>query len=203
MQINGVASALRDPEVQKAFLAMPDAPVRLHVYEWAGPGSKRLLLDWTDMTSPQDLLDAAQTLEATTALRPREPGTGLGDAIEFGAEALAQQSDCWRRTLDISADGPSNTGPRPRDLIDLPILSDITINALVVGSDPGATAISTELTALQRYFQAEVIRGPQAFAIIAASYSDYQAAISRKLLRELQTFAIGILHQRSPVGDAG
>lgn len=203
LQINGIANALRNPEVQKAFLAMPEAVVRLHIYEWAGPGSKRVLFDWADMATMADLDRAAQTLEELTALRPREPGTGLGDAILFGAEALSEHPDCWRRTLDISADGPSNTGPRPRDIRSAPVLTDMTINALVVGSTLGQATIDKNLSDLAAYFRSEVIQGPQAFVEVTASYTDYEAAIARKLLRELQTFAIGILMQRAPVGDAG
>ncbi|MGC8203243.1 DUF1194 domain-containing protein [Aliiroseovarius sp. PTFE2010] len=203
LQIEGIAAALRDLEVQKAFLAMPAATVRLHIYEWAGPGSKRVLFGWTDVTARQDLDRAAQTLEDLDARRPREPGTALGDAILFGAQALSQQRDCWRRTLDISADGPSNTGPRPREVRDSPLLSGATINALVVGSPQGGTTIDANLAPLVAYFRSEVIQGPQAFVEVTASYADYKSAITRKLLRELQTLAIGVLPERPPKAGAG
>jgi hypothetical protein len=64
-QINGVAAALNDPEVQKAFLSMPDARVRLHVYEWAGSASKRVLIPWQEIASAEDLVSVAERLLQT------------------------------------------------------------------------------------------------------------------------------------------
>ena len=194
LQLEGLAGALRDAEVQKAFLGMPEAHVRLHIYEWAGSGSKRLLLDWLVIGSADDLELAASTLSNTGQLRPHEPGTALGEALRYGAQALATQSDCWQRTLDISADGPSNTGPRPRDITDEPALDEITINALLIGTveEWRNTTQDQNLRALAQYFRAEVIRGPAAFVELTDSYDRYEEAIARKLLRELQTLAIGM-----------
>lgn len=195
LQVEGLAGALRDGEVQKAFLAMPEAVVRLHVFEWAGTDSKRVLLDWREIRTADDLEAAAQALTDQPQLRPREPGTALGEALRFGARALATQEECWRLTLDISGDGPSNTGPRPRDLTDEPALGQITVNALLIGTEESWRDITQQenLRALERYFSAEVIRGPDAFIETALSYDDYEEAIARKLLRELQTLAVGLL----------
>lgn len=192
-QINGVAAALADPEVQKAFLSMPDARVRLHIYEWAGSASKRVLLPWQEIERAEDLLFAAEQLLQTDQLHPREPGTALGEAMLYGAAALAKHPDCWKRTLDISSDGPSNTGPRPRDVMGDSNLRDVTVNALVIGSADAWMNKNTKATinGLRAYFKAEVIQGPYAFVQTAVNYADYADAIAAKLLRELETLAIG------------
>ena len=139
LQLDGLAGALLRPEVQAAFLALPGTPVRLHVYEWSGLGSQRTLVPWTEINSAQDLQNTASTL-ATTPRVVSEPPTAIGQAMLSGARRLAQQPDCWRRTLDLSGDGRSNTGLRPRDLKDDPRLGDITINGLVIGSDVNGQA---------------------------------------------------------------
>ena len=36
LQMHGLAAALLNPQVQDALLAFPGAPVRLHVFKWAG-----------------------------------------------------------------------------------------------------------------------------------------------------------------------
>lgn len=192
-QINGVAAALNDPEVQKAFLSMPDARVRLHIYEWAGSASKRVLVDWQEIASPEDLVSVAEQLLQVDQLHPREPGTALGEAMVYGAAALAEQPDCWKRTLDISSDGPSNTGPRPRDVAKNEDLYDVTVNALVIGSADAWMNKDTKasISSLRAYFKAEVIQGPHAFVQTAVGYADYADALAAKLLRELETLAIG------------
>jgi len=195
--MDGLAHALLRPEVQAAFLALPETPVRLHVYEWSGLGSQRTLVPWTEINSAQDLRAASSVL-MTTPRALSEPPTAIGQAMLSGARRLSQQPDCWRRTLDLSGDGRSNTGLRPRDLKHDPRLADITINALVIGSDVNGQADrrQAEVNGLWAYFRIEVIRGPQAFVEVAIGFEDFEEAMARKLLKELQSMAVSELMLR-------
>jgi len=77
LQLDGLAAALRDAEVQRAFLAMPQAPVRLLVFEWAGLSDQRRLAGWRDIASAQNLEAVALRLEATQSVyedQPRQSG---------------------------------------------------------------------------------------------------------------------------------
>lgn len=197
LQLDGLAGALMMPEVQAAFLNMPEAHVRLYVYEWAGSGNWRELVPWTEVVDAGDLAAVAARL-AGTARVPQDPGTALGEALIRGATALAAQPDCWRRTLDISGDGQSNSGPRPRDAKGDPRLSDTTVNGLVITSpEPGGEyRPDTGIASLVDYFHVEVIRGPDAFVEIARGHADFQAAMARKLLKELETLSLGALDPR-------
>jgi len=65
-------------------------------------------------------------------------------------------------------------------------LSHVTVNGLAVGGDE-------ETPALVAYFENEVAKGPGSFVILAENYADYQAAMQRKLLREIETYVIGRL----------
>lgn len=191
LQIDGLAGALLRPEVQQAFLTFPEAPVRLFVFEWAGQGSRRVIVPWTDVTSAQTLSDTAARLRSTPRIET-DPATAVGEAMVFGASELIAQNDCWRRTLDLSGDGKSNVGIRPRSLRDSPQLADITINGLVVGSDAlsAADRRQAEIADLWAYFKIEVIRGPEAFVEVAIGFEDFEEAMARKLLKELQTLAV-------------
>jgi len=187
LQLDGLAAALLDPQVAAILLA-GGAPVRLIVYEWSGPTEQRRIAGWTEIDSAATLSAFAETLRQTGRL-PASPSTALGTAMLTGAQLLAEQPGCWKRTLDLSGDGISNTGPRPQDLRERPEFEGITINALVVGDGEGGTR---DMPAdLMSYYRALVIRGPGAFAEPAADYRAYEAAMVKKLLRELEGLVVG------------
>ncbi len=188
MQLNGLAAALENHSVVAALLQPGAAPVHLAVYEWSGPDHQNLIAPWVAITSQTSLSDLTTTLR-NHARPTMDVSTGLGPAMLFGAELLRTQPDCWRWTLDFSGDGIANTGPLPRD-ISLP--DHITVNALVIG--PGDTrplSESQEETAgLVDYFEARVIRGADAFVEVANGFEDYEAAMTRKLLREMEGLSL-------------
>ncbi|MBM1556434.1 DUF1194 domain-containing protein [Sulfitobacter mediterraneus] len=193
-QLDGLASALNDAEVRSKILEMPSAPVRLLVYEWSGPGDQHVLLPWTTIDQSAALDIAIETLRQTRR-RDATPGTALGVAMTYGARQLTQQSDCWKRTLDISGDGKSNLGPRPRDVKHRIERSGITINGLVIGADaPNIGDLrQAEISELSAYYSAEVILGQEAFVQAALGYDSYADAMKRKLLRELEGLILSYL----------
>ncbi len=186
LQIGGVATALDAPQVREKLLAMPSAPVRLMVFEWSGPGDQAVLVPWTIIDSATTLDEVIALLRATTR-RDATPGTALGVAMKEGQRQLLLQRECWKLTLDISGDGKSNLGPRPRDVRERIDDGSVTINALVIGvDDPNNGDIrQAEIGELSSYFQAEVIMGPNAFVQTAIGFSDYARAMTEKLIREL------------------
>ncbi|MFG6560153.1 DUF1194 domain-containing protein [Sulfitobacter sp. 1A15299] len=191
LQLGGVAEALDDPRLRDALLARPGHHVDLMVYEWSGSSDQRVILPWTPLHDAA-ALDDAITLLRSTERRAASPGTALGDAMQFGARQVAARPDCRKHTLDISGDGISNFGPRPRDIGDS--LQNppqgpqgLTINGLVIGAKDAGLGdnTQTELGALASYYRTEVILGPGAFVEIAEGFEDYARAMTRKLLREL------------------
>lgn len=179
LQLDGLAAALSNTQVRDALLTMPHTPVRLAIYEWSAPGDQRVILPWTDITDSAALEAITRQITAITRA-PFGPSTALGMGMIFGGQLLASQGECWRRTLDISGDGRSNTGPRPQDVRDLAGLAGITVNALVVGT--GGEAQGN----LSAYFKTLVIQGLGAFTEQADSFAAYEQAMVKKLLRELQ-----------------
>jgi hypothetical protein len=197
LQLTGLAQALLSPAVQEAFLAFPDAPVDLYVFEWSGLAFQLPVVPWTTVAGADDLRAIAEVLTAP-GHRPRSAETAVGMGLIHGAEALAERPECWRRTLDISSDGTSNIGPRPRDVRAQGVLAGVTVNALVVGiSPPREGRRSDSVAELSAYFRAEVIQGAEAFVQVAVGYQDYRTAMEKKLLRELETLPVG---RSSPPG---
>ncbi len=194
LQLDGLAAALLNPDVRQAFLAMPEINVRLFVYEWGAERGQTVLVPWTEITGVEDLQMVASSLRANQRIPGRLP-TALGEAMLFGGSKLLEQSDCWRRTLDISGDGRSNIGPTPRMISNAAVLDGVTINALVIGNEwlIQVERYAKALGKLGVYFQDEVIRGPDAFVELAIDFSAFEDAMTKKLLKELQTRSVGLL----------
>lgn len=192
LQLDGLAQALLHPEITETLLAMPGAPVRLAVFEWSEPGFQRLLLDWQNIDRPEDIDRITQTLRSTQRTNA-PPGTAVGSAMIYGTKLLSRQPGCWQKTLDLSGDGKHNLGPDPRDVKQS--VSGVTINGLVIGAD--ITDITDlrqmEIGELSAYYGAWVITGPGAFVETALGYESYQAAMLRKLKRELKGLSLSSL----------
>ena len=189
LQLDGLAAAFQSREVRETLLSVPSVPVRVAVYEWSGPRqfNRRILVDWIVIDSEAALASLTSRLQGTVR-RPSGPSTALGAAMEFGIALLATQTDCPKRTLDISGDGTSNTGLRPQD-VSAP--NWITINGLTIGEN--RAGFDPSLQELSTYFEANVLRGPGAFVETALGFADFENAMTRKLLRELQGLSMAAL----------
>ena len=71
------------------------------------------------------------------------------------------------------------------------------INALVIGVNQTKTLSHEELSVdeLDTYFSNHVLAGPRAFVEITANFADYERAIGRKLLQELEFIGLSRLNQ--------
>ncbi|MBT8459908.1 MAG: DUF1194 domain-containing protein [Boseongicola sp.] len=192
-QLNGVAEALSDPEVQSVLFATPEVPVNLAIFEWSSSSYQQVILDWTPLNGPPDVAAIRDTLLSWPRARAPE-ATGLGAALEFANAMMARAPACWDQTLDISADGKNNDWPLPYRLRESGRLGDMNVNALVIATDFTGTIDRTpdSVGELTSYFQARIIHGPGAFVEVAQGYAAYAAAMKRKLLRELATRPIGM-----------
>ena len=192
LQMQGLAEALDDPDVQRAFFAMPEVPVALAIYEWSSSTYQRMVQDWILLNEPQDLARLTRHLRHWTR-QPAPEATGLGAAIEYGRDLLRGNPGCWKETLDVSGDGKNNDWPVPRELKRQGRIVGMRINALVVARavEGHGQVLPLEIGELSAYFHAEVIQGPDAFVEVALGFQDYTRAMKRKLLRELATLPLG------------
>jgi hypothetical protein len=181
LQNEGLARALTAPEVVAAFLAVPQIPVALHVFEWSGRAQQALRLDWVMITSEADLQAVAARLRSVPRTSNSYP-TALGYALAYGGRALAERRDCAQHTLDVSGDGVNNDGPVPEAIRADPQFDGVTVNGLVIGPT---------FATLRPYFERFVIQGPGAFVEVAEEYADFETTMRRKLLRELGVMVIG------------
>lgn len=191
LQLDGLASALSRPEVSQLMLSDGATSLRLAIFEWSERGHERMLLEWTEVRSPADLIAISDRLIRTS--RSTAPqGTAVGSAMLFGSSLLDQQRECWRRTLDLSGDGKHNLGPHPRDVKASLRHGGITINGLVIGADDPKEGDRryVQVGELSAYYSAWVILGPNAFVEVALGFEAYEEAMTRKLLRELDSLVL-------------
>lgn len=193
LQLAGVAEALDDRAVRNALLALPDAHVRLAVFEWSSAAYQRQILGWTPLGSDADI-DAVVARLRDWRRGAAPEATGLGAAMRQGALLLQGASVCWKRVIDISGDGKNNDWPQPHEVKAAGTLAGITVNALVIGV--GARRIGDErqeeIAELSQYFRSRILHGQDAFLEVALGFEDYARAMTRKLLREVSAPPLGL-----------
>jgi hypothetical protein len=178
LQRDGLAAALLDEAVVEAFLA-GGGYVDLAVFEWSGQYDQSLIVNWTRIEN-RAVLEGVATRLIEVPQSDRTGRTGLGAAMLYARDMLAQRAACQTLTLDVSGDGPNNNGPSPERLHRLMSERGITVNALVIEG-----AVQTDALHLGAYFRDRVISGPQAFAEVITGFDAYKPAMISKLLREL------------------
>lgn len=189
LQREGLAAALVSPEVVDA--ALQGGPVALHAFEWSGIRTQvPLLPGWTLIEDEGDLRDAAAAIRASRRSTVALP-TAVGHALGYAADLLRDGPTCDRRTVDVAGDGIVNEGVEPRLAYRIFPFEGVTVNALVVGNPPGGgLGDGEEGRRVARWYEAEVLRGPGAFSLVADGYGDYERAMRIKLRRELELPAV-------------
>ena len=184
LQRHGLAAALIAPEVEAAFFSS-DQSVALAVFEWSGRYNQQMVLDWSLINTPSDLLNAAAIVGRSKRGTDNYP-TAMGYALGFGAGLLQRAPSCLFQTIDMAGDGENNEGFPPRTAYAEFPLAGVTVNGLVI-SAPEVEAVAD----LAGYYRSEVLHGPGAFLELAQGFDDYERAMRRKLERELQPRTIG------------
>ncbi len=178
LQVQGYASAFRNPEVIAAIRDLGSNGIAVTFVQWSASFQQVQTVGWSHLRSGADAHAFAGAIERQ-ARQFTGFGTALGTAIQH-AGGLFKDSGYvgWRRVIDISADETANTGSHPSHTREAVLAAGITINGL---------AIEQGSTKLGDYFREYVIGGPGAFVLTLRSYADFAEAIKRKLLREITT----------------
>jgi hypothetical protein len=187
LQREGVAKAMLAPRVKKAFLKR--SPVAVFVFEWSMTTYQQPIVPgWQIVNVEEDLSQIASAILTSRRgpLARLNPPTAVGSALGYAAEALRNGPQCDARTIDISGDGENNDGFGPAIAYAAFPLQDVTVNALVIGGAAEGVHPFWDDQRLLDWFEAEVLQGPGAFAVLADGYGDYARAMELKLLKELE-----------------
>ncbi len=189
IQRNGLVSALLSQQVQDPLFAGP-GPVALSIYEWSGRFQQQVISPWRLIHSQAELLTVIEELQTTPRATGEYP-TAIGYALSFAASQFAIAPPCLFQTLDIAGDGQNNDGFTPDLAYQHFPLTDVTVNGLAIG---GASR------EIEIYYAEEIIQGPGSFVEHAVNHQDFEAAMRRKLERELRVLILGSLSTPSLPG---
>lgn len=177
LQLDGLARAFRDLEVIAAVESLRPFGAAVAVVEWGGPGQTRVVLPFAHLTSGRDA-KAFAYLVGLGRRRQRAGETSIGAAIADSAGLLAANAiDGQRQVIDISGDGPDNSGLDLDAVRQAARARGITVNGL---------AIEAEDKGLAAYYRQRVIVGAGAFVETARDFEDFARAMKAKLLKELR-----------------
>jgi hypothetical protein len=176
LQMDGIAAALRNPQLLEAIEAGPFGRVALALVQWSSPRSQYVAIPWGIIANASDLEGAAR--QAETAERQWKPGgTAMAEAIDFSAALLgALQVSATRRVIDVSGDGEENEGGNVERARSHALALGITINGL---------PITYGSPTLESYYSKFVIGGDGAFLLPTRDIKSFHDAIAQKLVREV------------------
>lgn len=183
LQRQGYVEAIADPAVVGAITSGMLGRIAVTYVEWAGDGWQEFLLPWTLIDSAR----SAETFAATLAEAPitAGPWTSISDAIRATLPLFEENNfEGTRRIIDISGDGPNNSGGLVEPERDLAVAQRVTINGLPIINDR-FNFFRPPMPNLDLYYRNCVIGGPGAFLIVAHGFKSFAQAIRRKLILEI------------------
>ncbi len=174
LQVNGLANAIRDPDVIDAIEAV--GGIYLSAFEWSGRYQQVEQLGWRFLNDTASAQKAAEVLRHTQRGFTEFP-TALGYALGHAAVLMDRAPvPCQRKVIDVAGDGINNDGFGPDSAYKAFNFKGVTVNGLVI-APPNSTPVD--------YYYSQVIKGPGAFVESASTYDDYADAMKRKLIREI------------------
>src|SRR5262245_12953669 len=183
LQREGYEAAFRDPELHHAITTGSFGRIAVVYVEWAGPSWQAVTIPWTVIDSAAGARAFADRLAAPPISRQRL--TSMRAALNFAKGVLADSGTVGLRlVIDVSGDGPNNSGPPVAIARDRLVADGIVVNGLPIMLKAASPSFF-DLADLDRYYAACVIGGPGAFMVPVKEIGELKAAIRRKLLLEI------------------
>ena len=182
IQRDGYVAALRDPEVIRAIEGGLLGRIAVRYFEWAGRGRRGIDSGWTLLDGPATahaLADRLAEGRISAAV-----GTSISGAIDFAVGTFGGNGfEGLRRVVDISGDGPNNTGRPVTAARDEAVAAGIVINGLPLMMKANDGPFS--LRELDIYYEDCVIGGPLSFVLPLWEQAKFPETIRRKLILEI------------------
>lgn len=180
LQLRGIAQAFRDARVIEAIASGPAKRIAVNLVVWAEHQVPKDISPWQIIGSQVEAEAFARLIE--TWPRRVNGATGMGEGLAAALHSIDSNGiSAPREVVDISGDGSET--PAREFVVLLPqargmaALRGVTVNGLaILGSEDG----------LENWYRAQVLTGPDSFLEIAGSYEDFAAAMTRKLIREVE-----------------
>ena len=183
IQRRGYAEALVSEPVIRAIQDGLLGRVALTYVEWAGNLSQRTIVDWTMVSTREDM--EAFAAKVTAEFNPAMRRTSISGALDYASDSFETNGfTSYRKVIDVSGDGPNNQGRPVVPARDEALSKGITINGLPLMTREGMGS-QFHLEDLDVYYKNCVIGGPRSFVIPVLDWDDFPEAVRRKLVLEL------------------
>lgn len=189
IQRRGYAEALVSEEVIAAIKNGGYGRIALTYVEWAGALLQNTVVDWTLISSREDI--EAFVAKLSVNLPDSLRRTSISGAIEYAIPLFDRNGFAGlRRVIDISGDGPNNDGGLVTNSRDKAVSRGIVINGLPLMTREGMGA-QWHLDDLDVYYKECVIGGTGSFVIPVLDWADFPQAVRRKLVLEVSGILTG------------
>lgn len=178
LQRQGYINAFMSASVWNAISQGALQQIAVAYIVWSGSGQQSTLVNWTLINSQAAAQNFANLVGNT--IRPFSGSTGIAGAINYGVNSVNTNAyNGTRQVLDVSGDGCEN-------VTSLANLQAARNNALGAGGIETINGVVILGEAnLQACYQNNVVGGAGGFVEVANSFDDFEAAIDRKLIREI------------------
>ena len=188
LQRRGYAEALASNDVIKAIEAGLLGRIALTYVEWAGNGSQRVIVPWTEIATAAQARGVAGQITAFYDDSLRR--TSISSALRYSADSIETNGfEGLRRVIDISGDGPNNMGLPVQAARDEVVARGITINGLPLMTLDLMSEI-WGIPDLDDYYTNCVIGGPGAFVVPVLGWDAFPAAVKRKMVLEIAALPV-------------
>ncbi len=185
LQRDGYVAAFRDPELLRAIRKGPNGRIAVTYVEWAGNGIQTVVVPWHVVGSADEangFADALDSRPVSRALYTSISGATSSAHMLFAASPVRG----LRRVIDISGDGPNNSGVPVEVARDRVVAEGTVVNGLAIQlGDRRGPYTYFDLPDLDRYYHDCVIGGPGAFVLSIRAMHEFATAIRKKLLLEI------------------
>lgn len=197
LQREGYLAALTSPEVIQAATSGPHGRIAIAYVEWAGEGYIRTAADWHLVKDEATAARFAREVAVSPIVGGRR--TSISGVVDYALPMFERNRFVGtRRIIDISGDGPNNTGFPVLDARARAIAAGVGINGLAILNDAPGPLGYPILEDLDIYYEECVIAGPGAFVLVADGLRDFGSAIRRKLVLEIADLMPGPTKDRAP-----
>jgi Protein of unknown function (DUF1194) len=185
LQRDGYVAAFRDPSLIRAIKSGPNGRIAVTYVEWAGAGIQSVVIPWRVIASSGDARSFADELAAKPITRALM--TSISEAISMSSRLFSTSPvKGLRRVIDVSGDGPNNSGDPVAAARDRVVAAGVVINGLAIRIRRGLGTYSYfDLPDLDRYYKDCVIGGNGSFVLSVRDKREFATAIRQKLLLEI------------------
>ncbi|MES2474508.1 MAG: DUF1194 domain-containing protein [Verrucomicrobiota bacterium] len=177
LQRDGYVAAFQSVAVQNAITTLASQNggngLAVSYIMWSGAGDQQLSVGWTLINDAAGANAFAASIAA--AARPFSANTAIGNALIYGTNSLNGNIYDGRQVIDVSGDGENNEGNSAITGRNYAAANNVDkINGLPIG---GGT--------LNAYYVNNVQYGAGSFTLPANTFADFNAAVQRKIIAEI------------------